>query len=109
MILNLIQRIYVCHVVTYNEPTNILNNTDKCVEHSVHYYINISTTKDSDIDQFVKSLKSDTIITIKNSTEQIDYPLQLNDQVLISAGKKFKRSLQNKINGTNSNISNKLY
>ncbi len=72
-----------------NEPTDIFNNTDKCVEHNVEYYILISTVNISEVEAFVKSLKPDSIITIRNKTESIDYPLNLGDQILVSAGKKY--------------------
>ena len=83
-----------------NEPTNIFNNTDKCVEHNVDYYIVISTTKKAEVESFIKTLRADSIITIRNSSDVIDYTLKTGDQILISAGKKYSGVF--KINETDS-------
>ena len=73
-----------------NEPTNIFNNTDKCVDHPVDYYKLISTTSEAEINKFVKTLMKGSIITIRNKEEEIDYELETGNQVLVSAGKKFR-------------------
>ena len=73
-----------------NEPTNIFNNTDKCVDHPVEYYILISTTSEAEINKFVKTLKNGLTVSIRNKVEEVEYELETGNQVLISAGKKFK-------------------